>query len=239
MSRAEIRKKFDEIVAFAEVEKFLDTPVKRYSSGMYVRLAFAVAAHLEPEILIVDEVLAVGDAEFQKKCLGKMRVVGRAAARYCSSATTWRAIAALCRLAMLLHNGSIAATGAPREVLTEYLAGDQGEFREWRPDTCRDTPFAFNAVRVETNVGGVARPISYADAIHFVFDYSIQGDLPPAGSDPAHQSGGNYCIDVREHRHKHEPSASMAARPNGGALHASRTVVGAWPLQSTLLPTLG
>ena len=77
MSRAEIRKKFDEIVAFAEVERFLDTPVKRYSSGMYVRLAFAVAAHLEPEILIVDEVLAVGDAEFQKKCLGKMNDVSR------------------------------------------------------------------------------------------------------------------------------------------------------------------
>src|SRR6202790_3990972 len=78
MSRAEIRKKFDEIVAFSEVEQFLDTPVKRYSSGMYVRLAFAVAAHLEPEILIVDEVLAVGDAQFQKKCLGKMRDVSRA-----------------------------------------------------------------------------------------------------------------------------------------------------------------
>jgi lipopolysaccharide transport system ATP-binding protein len=77
MSRAEIRKKFDEIVAFAETEKFLDTPVKRYSSGMYVRLAFAVAAHLEPEILVIDEVLAVGDAEFQKKCLGKMRDVRR------------------------------------------------------------------------------------------------------------------------------------------------------------------
>src|SRR5205807_1517918 len=75
MTRAEIRKKFDEIVAFAEVEKFLDTPVKRYSSGMYVRLAFAVAAHLEPEILVVDEVLAVGDAEFQKRCLGKMSEV--------------------------------------------------------------------------------------------------------------------------------------------------------------------
>ena len=84
MSRAEIRKKFDEIVAFAEIEKFLDTPVKRYSSGMYVRLAFAVAAHLEPEILIVDEVLAVGDAEFQKKCLGKMNEAARGAARYCS-----------------------------------------------------------------------------------------------------------------------------------------------------------
>ena len=77
MTRAEIRRKFDEIVAFAEVERFLDTPVKRYSSGMYVRLAFAVAAHLEPEILIVDEVLAVGDAEFQKKCLGKMHEVSR------------------------------------------------------------------------------------------------------------------------------------------------------------------
>ena len=75
MSRAEIKKKFDEIVDFAEIEKFLDTPVKRYSSGMYVRLAFAVAAHLEPEILIVDEVLAVGDAQFQKKCLGKMEEV--------------------------------------------------------------------------------------------------------------------------------------------------------------------
>ncbi len=79
MTHAEIRRKFDEIVAFAEVEKFLDTPVKRYSSGMYVRLAFAVAAHLEPEILFVDEVLAVGDAEFQKKCLGKMGEVAKAA----------------------------------------------------------------------------------------------------------------------------------------------------------------
>ena len=77
MTNSEIRRKFDEIVDFAEVEKFLDTPVKRYSSGMYVRLAFAVAAHLEPEILVVDEVLAVGDAQFQKKCLGKMEQVGK------------------------------------------------------------------------------------------------------------------------------------------------------------------
>src|SRR6185295_11967045 len=81
MSRAEIAKKFDEIVAFAEIEQFLDTPVKRYSSGRYVRLAFAVAAHLEPEILVVDEVLAVGDAEFQKKCLGKMETIARGSGR--------------------------------------------------------------------------------------------------------------------------------------------------------------
>ena len=91
MTRQEIRRKFDEIVAFAEVENFLDTPVKRYSSGMYVRLAFAVAAHLEPEILVVDEVLAVGDAEFQKKCLGKMKDVARTKAGQCfSSATIWQ-----------------------------------------------------------------------------------------------------------------------------------------------------
>ena len=90
MRRNEIARKFDEIVAFAEVEQFIDTPVKHYSSGMYLRLAFAVAAHLEPEILLVDEVLAVGDAEFQKKCLGKMRSVAEAGARCSSSATTWR-----------------------------------------------------------------------------------------------------------------------------------------------------
>jgi len=88
MGKREIDRKFDEIVAFAEIEKFIDTPVKHYSSGMYVRLAFAVAAHLEPEILLVDEVLAVGDASFQKKCLGKMSDVAQTAARSCSSATT-------------------------------------------------------------------------------------------------------------------------------------------------------
>jgi len=82
MTRVEIKRKFDEIVAFAEVEKYLDTPVKRYSSGMYVRLAFAVAAHLEPEILVVDEVLAVGDVQFQKKCLGKMDEIGKKDGRF-------------------------------------------------------------------------------------------------------------------------------------------------------------
>ena len=90
MRRDEIKRKFDEIVAFSGVERYVDTPVKRYSSGMYVRLAFAVAAHLESEILIVDEVLAVGDAEFQKKCLGKMKSVKAMAGPFCSSATTWR-----------------------------------------------------------------------------------------------------------------------------------------------------
>src|SRR5690349_8870360 len=109
MSRAEIRKKFDEIVAFAEVERFLDTPVKRYSSGMYVRLAFAVAAHLEPEILVVDEVLAVGDTEFQKKCLGKMDEVSRQEGRTVLFVShNMAAIADLADRAILLEHGSVA-----------------------------------------------------------------------------------------------------------------------------------
>src|ERR1035437_9045908 len=105
MSHAEIKRKFDEIVDFAGVEKFLDTPVKRYSSGMYVRLAFAVAAHLEPEILIVDEVLAVGDTEFQKKCLGKMRDVATGGRTVLFVSHNMAAVSKLCSLCLLLHGG--------------------------------------------------------------------------------------------------------------------------------------
>src|SRR6201998_3100586 len=106
MSRAEIKAKFDEIVAFAEVEKFLDTPVKRYSSGMYVRLAFAVAAHLEPEILLVDEVLAVGDTEFQKKCLGKMPEVAGGGRSVLFVSHNMQAVIALCQRAIILHHSA-------------------------------------------------------------------------------------------------------------------------------------
>lgn len=122
MSRTEIRSKFDEIVAFAEVEKFLDTPVKRYSSGMYVRLAFAVAAHLEPEILIVDEVLAVGDAQFQKKCLGKMQDVSKKDGRtilFVSHNIT--AIQSLCNKGLLLKKGDLVYNGLMDDVIDSYL----------------------------------------------------------------------------------------------------------------------
>lgn len=123
MSRAEIRKKFDEIVAFAEVEQFLDTPVKRYSSGMYVRLAFAVAAHLEPEILIVDEVLAVGDVEFQKKCLGKMNEVSRGEGRTVLFVShNMGAIATLCPTAIWLDQGSTRNHGEARRIVSEFLS---------------------------------------------------------------------------------------------------------------------
>ncbi len=111
MRRAEIDRKLDEIVAFAEIEKFLDTPVKHYSSGMYVRLAFAVAAHLEPEILLVDEVLAVGDAAFQKKCLGKMGDVASEGRTVLFVSHNMGAIGRLCPTAILLRDGRIASSG--------------------------------------------------------------------------------------------------------------------------------
>jgi lipopolysaccharide transport system ATP-binding protein len=127
MSRAEIRSKFDEIVAFAEIERFLDTPVKRYSSGMYVRLAFAVAAHLEPEILIVDEVLAVGDAAFQKKCLGKMQDVARTDGRTVLFVShNLPAVRQFCQSAILLAAGALKASGPCGRILDLYQHGLDG-----------------------------------------------------------------------------------------------------------------
>ena len=124
MSREEIRRRFDEIVAFAEIERFLDTPVKRYSSGMYVRLAFAVAAHLEPEILIVDEVLAVGDLEFQRKCLGKMQEVSTRQGRTVLFVShNMATVEALCEEVLLLVAGQVSMRGGPREVTGAYLKG--------------------------------------------------------------------------------------------------------------------
>jgi lipopolysaccharide transport system ATP-binding protein len=122
MTRAEIRRKYDEIVAFAEVEKFLDTPVKRYSSGMYVRLAFAVAAHLEPEILIVDEVLAVGDGEFQKKCLGKMHDVASGGRTVLFVSHNMQAVSILCDRGMFFQGGSLAYAGGVKETIDLYLS---------------------------------------------------------------------------------------------------------------------
>jgi lipopolysaccharide transport system ATP-binding protein len=127
MTRAEIRRKFDEIVDFAEVEKFLDTPVKRYSSGMYVRLAFAVAAHLEPEILVVDEVLAVGDVEFQKKCLGKMGDVSQAGRTVLLVSHNMRAIQQLCSRAILLQNGNLRVDGTASQCINTYLSSNIGD----------------------------------------------------------------------------------------------------------------
>ncbi|MGI9164776.1 MAG: ABC transporter ATP-binding protein [Pyrinomonadaceae bacterium] len=135
MRRSEIDRKFDEIVAFAEIDKFLDTPVKRYSSGMYMRLAFSVAAHLEPEILIVDEVLAVGDARFQRKCLDKMQDVGQHGRTVLFVSHNMPAITRLCQRTVLLDDGRVLQDGPSHQVVSTYLSSGLGTsaVREW-PD---------------------------------------------------------------------------------------------------------
>lgn len=151
MTRAEIRSKFDEIVSFSEIEKFIDTPVKRYSSGMYVRLAFAVAAHLDPEVLLVDEVLAVGDMGFQKKCLGKMDEVSRQGRTVLIVSHNMPVITNLCRRAILLHDGRIVGEGAPHEVVERYLSSDvdTGCSRTWDPaDAPGDEKARLRSVRI-------------------------------------------------------------------------------------------
>jgi lipopolysaccharide transport system ATP-binding protein len=131
MKRTEIQKKFDEIVAFSEVGKFIDTPVKRYSSGMYLRLAFAVAAHLEPEILIVDEVLAVGDAQFQKKCLGKMGGIIKEGRTVLFVSHNMGAITRLCNRALWLQEGTLKMEGRSDDVVSKYASSDTQEKASW------------------------------------------------------------------------------------------------------------
>lgn len=134
MTREEVRRKLDEIVDFAGVETYIDTPVKRYSSGMYVRLAFAVAAHLEPEILVVDEVLAVGDAEFQKKCLGKMSKVARGGRTVLFVSHNMGAIQSLCKSVIWIHNGHLHQRGDPQGIITTYLSHISSNTSLWQKD---------------------------------------------------------------------------------------------------------
>ena len=153
MSRREIGQAFDSIVDFAEVSKFLDTPVKRYSSGMYVRLAFAVASHLEPEVLVVDEVLAVGDNEFQKKCLGKMKEVATGGRTVVFVSHTMHAIATLCTRAVLLDKGEVIFDGQTQECVRRYLAAGQQGTSSWsRSPHVPSRPLQF--VKVQTALEG-------------------------------------------------------------------------------------
>ncbi len=168
MKKTEISKRFDEIVAFAEVEQFIDTPVKRYSSGMYLRLAFAVAAHLEPEILIVDEVLAVGDANFQKKCLNRMQDVGKEGRTVLFVSHNMQTITRLCKRALLLHDGSILQDGHAHQVVSTYLKSGIGMtgVREYSDARAPGNDIVrVNAVRVRSDDGrtndvvDIGRPI--------------------------------------------------------------------------------
>src|SRR5882672_3360366 len=157
MRRTEIERKFEEIVAFSELEKFIETSVKWYSSGMYVRLAFSVAAHLEPEILMMDEVLAVGDAAFQQKCLDKMHAIRQQGRTILFVSHDMAAITRLCKRVVLLENGKITFDGEPREVVKHYLSSSwkTGALREWADlnDAPGDKVVRLRSVRVRAQEG--------------------------------------------------------------------------------------
>ena len=170
MSRAEVRRKFDEIVDFAGVEKFLDTPVKRYSSGMYVRLAFAVAAHLEPEILIVDEVLAVGDAEFQKKCLGKMEAVGEEGRTVLFVSHNLAAISQLCTIGIVMFQGTATFYDNIENAKNEYLNSLE------MPSLLSIQEKKENDIFIK-NLTVSSRSICVGDKINFEIEYVTKKDV--------------------------------------------------------------
>ena len=177
MSRAEIIRKFDEIVAFSGVEKFLDTPVKRYSSGMYVRLAFSVAAHLEPEILIVDEVLAVGDSEFQKKCIDKMDDVGHSGRTVLFVSHNMQAITRLCNRCVLMQQGQVRMDGTPLQVTHAYLksASNLNSVKEW-PDLASapgDDVMRLRAIRAISESGEPAEAFDIRRPIGIQLEYDV------------------------------------------------------------------
>ena len=178
MRRAEIARKFDEIVAFAEVERFIDTPVKHYSSGMYLRLAFAVAAHLEPEILIVDEVLAVGDASFQKKCLNKMQDASELGRTVLFVSHNMPAITRLCQRVILLDGGSVLRDGPAAQVVSEYLKTGLGTTaaREWAPESRRPggQVAGLLAVRVRDENGVITDVVDIRRPARIEMDYDVR-----------------------------------------------------------------
>ncbi len=177
MRRTEIDSKFDQIVAFAEVDKFIDTPVKHYSSGMYLRLAFAVAAHLEPEILLVDEVLAVGDARFQRKCLSKMQDVGQQGRTVLFVSHNMPAITRLCPRTILLDAGKVIEDGPSPQVVGAYLNAGLGTTaaREW-PDLAKapgDDVVRLCAVRVRTEDGQIADTVDIRRPVGIEMEYEV------------------------------------------------------------------
>ncbi len=177
MKKNEIKRKFDEIVEFAEVEKFIDTPVKHYSSGMYLRLAFAVAAHLEPEILLVDEVLAVGDSRFQKKCINKMQDVGKSGRTVFFVSHNMSAVTRLCDRTILLDEGKIIADGRSEDVVSVYLNSEHGmtPFREWK-DTAKapgSDVARLCAVRITTLDGEIKDSFSIKESVRVEMEYEV------------------------------------------------------------------
>ena len=174
MTRKEVKQKFDEIVDFSGVEKFIDTPVKHYSSGMYVRLAFAVAAHLEPEILIIDEVLAVGDAEFQKKCLGKMDSVAKEGRTVLFVSHNMGAVNSLCSNCILLNNGNIVTNNKTADVILKYYSNENSTaFFEPKTKKIGDSNIELISGWVENLDGKIQNSFNFNESFNVCMKYKI------------------------------------------------------------------
>jgi lipopolysaccharide transport system ATP-binding protein len=179
MTRKEVKLKFDEIVEFSGVEKFIDTPVKRYSSGMYVRLAFSVAAHLEPEILIIDEVLAVGDAEFQKKCMGKMKDVAGQGRTVIFVSHDIAAVRSLCSQTIFLSKGEIVEYGETSKVITSYLSSGN-EDGAYVPQKIKpDIEIAFKKIEVVTIDDTPSSTFECSDEVKIKFHFEVRNESHP------------------------------------------------------------
>ena len=216
MKKAEIAHKFDEIVAFAEVERFIDTPVKRYSSGMYLRLAFAVAAYLEPEILLVDEVLAVGDASFQKKCLNKMERVSEQGRTVLFVSHNMASVTRLCRRTILLDNGRVASDGPSHEVVSVYLQSGFGTSARRQWDDVETAPgndvVRLRSVRVRTESGEVTDTVDIRCPIGIEMEFEVlqPGRVLVPAFDFVNEEGV-YLFVVTDH----DPQWQRRPRPSG------------------------
>jgi lipopolysaccharide transport system ATP-binding protein len=173
MSRSEIQRRFDDIVAFAEVEKFIDTPVKRYSSGMYLRLAFAIAAHLDTEVLLIDEVLAVGDLTFQQKCLNKMSDVTSQGRTVMFVSHNMGAVQRLCTRSILLERGEIVAVGPSPEIVQRYIAGAFVERSEYSQVTAPDKAMNLRRIALVDEGGNGTCAVPWHQPFRFVIDYEV------------------------------------------------------------------
>jgi lipopolysaccharide transport system ATP-binding protein len=215
MSRKEIEAKFDQIVAFSEISRFIDTPVKRYSSGMYVRLAFAVAAHLQPEILVVDEVLAVGDIAFQRKCLNKLEDVGRDGRTILFVSHNISAITRLCSRAILLEGGQIVQDGPARAVVGRYMQAEGTRAsREWpdRQGAPGDGVARVVAVRIRTETGEVAEAIDIRRPVGIETEYEVLTPGHVLGASTSLYNEEGTCVFVAGDQ---DPAWRRRPRPIG------------------------
>jgi lipopolysaccharide transport system ATP-binding protein len=242
MPRLEIDRKFDEIIAFAELERFVDTPVKRYSSGMYVRLAFAVAAHLESEILLVDEVLAVGDAAFQQKCLGKMNEVTRTGRTVLFVSHNAGAVTRLCQTAIWIDAGRVVRTGDAGKIVTEYLAQVFARDAAWESARAAGGPASIRSVRVLGRGGVDSGVIEFAEPFAVELRYEVSEPLLGCTAAVEVLNADGVVIFTSSERdstdweaRRREPGLYRSAcRIPGGLLRSGRYSVSAYVLRENV-----